>query len=308
MRFSVIATVYNEEKSIVGFLESITKQSRRPDEFIIVDGGSKDKTVEKIKEFSRRHDWIKVFVKKGANISQGRNLAIKKARNEYVVGADAGCRMEKNNLKNITKPFEEGYDVVSGNWKPTYDNIKQEAMARVLYPDLDSPITKKRFLPSSRNIAFKKSCWKKVGGYPENLYTGEDTLFNLKLKEIGCRFHLAKNAIVYWKMREDYRKFWKQFYLYGKGDKKAGNLSNFRLNGMLNLFMVMGFWAWLLLSLITFFLGNPYFLLVFPLALIYFFSGGIRTAKKSGKIAMLYYGSVAFLIKRVAYVTGATFS
>ena len=41
------------------------------------------------------------------------------------------------------------------------------------------------FLPSGRSIAFKKSAWKEVGGYPENLYTGEDTLFDLKLKEKG---------------------------------------------------------------------------------------------------------------------------
>ena len=48
---SFITTVYNEEDSIVEFLESLKGQTRLPSEIIIVDGGSKDRTFEMIEEF-----------------------------------------------------------------------------------------------------------------------------------------------------------------------------------------------------------------------------------------------------------------
>ncbi|RLG16029.1 glycosyltransferase, partial [Nanoarchaeota archaeon] len=44
MKVSLICTVLNEEDTIEDLLKSIIKQTRRPDEFVIVDGGSKDKT------------------------------------------------------------------------------------------------------------------------------------------------------------------------------------------------------------------------------------------------------------------------
>ena len=242
MKFSAIATVYNEGKNIKKFLESVLKQTKLPDEFVIVDGGSADNTVKIMRDFAKKHKWLKVHVKK-CNIAEGRNIAIKKAKNEIIVGVDAGCKMHKDNFRNITKPFEKGHEFVGGAWIPTYKNTKQEAMARALYPDLEKKITSKRFTPSSRNIAFKRSCWKKAGGYPEHLYTGEDTLFNLNMIGAGCRYYLAKDAKVYWEMRKNYKYFWKQFYQYGKGDKEAGNLHNFRLNGMMNLLIALGFWV-----------------------------------------------------------------
>ena len=49
MRVSFIATVYNVEDLIGALLRSIAAQSRKPDEIIIVDGGSRDHTVAQIK-------------------------------------------------------------------------------------------------------------------------------------------------------------------------------------------------------------------------------------------------------------------
>ena len=60
-----------------------------------------------------------------------------------------------------------------------------------------------------------------MGGYPENLYTGEDTLFNSKLEQAGFTFKVANKAIVYWRMRPNLKKWLKQFYLYGRGDGQA---------------------------------------------------------------------------------------
>ena len=75
-----------------------------------------------------------------------------------------------------------------------------------------------KFLPSSRSVAFKKKCWELVSGYPEWLYTAEDTIFDLNLKKIGCNFVFAPKSVVYWKTRQDLKSALKQYHLYGKGD------------------------------------------------------------------------------------------
>ena len=51
MKVSLITTVFNEEKTITPFLKSVLVQIRKPNEIIIVDGGSTDFTVKKISEF-----------------------------------------------------------------------------------------------------------------------------------------------------------------------------------------------------------------------------------------------------------------
>ena len=51
MKYSVVATTYNDSLDIIKYLEDISNQSYPPDEIVIADGGSKDDTVEKIKQF-----------------------------------------------------------------------------------------------------------------------------------------------------------------------------------------------------------------------------------------------------------------
>ncbi len=79
MQVSVVATVYNEQKSIGRLLASLAEQTRLPDEVVICDGGSTDETVRLIREWAEAQGGclgeVKVFVEPGANISRGRNAA-----------------------------------------------------------------------------------------------------------------------------------------------------------------------------------------------------------------------------------------
>ena len=78
VNISLICTVKNEEDTTLDWLASLEKQSRLPDEVIIVDGGSTDRTVDLIKEFMRNSKLnIRLIVAPGVNIAQGRNIAIK---------------------------------------------------------------------------------------------------------------------------------------------------------------------------------------------------------------------------------------
>lgn len=229
MKVAFITTVLNEEKNILSYLNSILSQSRRPDEIIIVDGGSKDKTVEiikdrvsKIKSDSLKNK-IKVLVKNG-NRSVGRNEAIKNAESEIIACSDAGCVLDKNWLRNITKPFKsKDVEVVAGYYKGIANSIFEKSLLPyvLIMPDKVKP---NNFLPSGRSVAFKKDVWVKVGGFPQKLSSNEDYVFARKLKKIGAKIVFRKNAIVNYTPRKNVIEAFRMFFNYAKGDSEAGIL------------------------------------------------------------------------------------
>src|SRR3990167_1785062 len=117
---SLVCTVLNEEEYVEKLIDSVASQSMLPDEFIIVDGQSKDFTQKliksKISQYSKKLN-IKLLVKKG-NRSIGRNEGIRIATNKIILITDSGCILEKNWVKNIVKSFKKkSVDVVAGYYK-----------------------------------------------------------------------------------------------------------------------------------------------------------------------------------------------
>ena len=126
MQASLICTFYNEQDSIGDFIDSISKQKVKPSEVILVDGGSTDRSVKivnkKIRQYLGKLQ-IKLFTKDG-NRSVGRNEAVRKSSHEIILCSDAGCTLDVNWVKEISKPFKnKKVDVVSGFYKPSFKNI-----------------------------------------------------------------------------------------------------------------------------------------------------------------------------------------
>jgi len=220
---TVIATVLNEAGSILGLLESLQRQTRRPDAVIIVDGGSTDGTVDVLREWESAGKLpLRVIEAPGANISRGRNIAISAAETEIIAGTDAGTRLEPDWLQNLMAPFEQDPppDVVAGFFVADPQTIFETALGATTLPLADD-VNPDRFLPSSRSIAFRKSVWQNLGGYPEWLDFCEDLLFDLWLREDGYRIRFAPNATAHFRPRQSLRQFFWQYFRYARGDGKA---------------------------------------------------------------------------------------
>ena len=242
MKISLIVTVLNEARSLPALLDSIAAQTRQPDEVIICDGGSTDDTLDLLR--SERRFPMRIIERPGSNISQGRNAAIAEAHGEVIASTDAGVRLDPDWLEKLVEPLtitltlprqqptwlkarssvvssaREGRGVSAGFFMPDGHTPFELAMGATVLPQLED-VQPEKFLPSSRSVAFTKAAWQTVGGYPEWLDYCEDLVFDFALLEKYRPFAFAPGAIEHFKPRGSLKSFFRQYYLYARGDGKA---------------------------------------------------------------------------------------
>lgn len=221
MRNALIMTVKNEAEALARLFETLSLQTKSPDEIIVADGGSTDDTVKLLRAAAPQFR-LRVLECPGANISHGRNAAIRETTCEIVASMDAGVRLDPHWFERLTEPFTQPDppDVVSGFFLPDPHGAFETALAATTLPELRD-IKPETFLPSSRSVAFRKSAWEKIRGYPEWLDYCEDLIFDFDLKRAGFRFQFVPDALVYFRPRPTLGKFFRQYYLYARGDGKA---------------------------------------------------------------------------------------
>jgi glycosyltransferase involved in cell wall biosynthesis len=220
---TVVATVRDEVGAIDGFLDALAAQTRAPDEVIVVDGGSTDGTVDVLQARALAWSALRVVQADGATISEGRNRGIGEATGSIVAVTDAGAEAEATWLERIVEPLEQdrATAVSSGWFRPGGRTWFERSLAATITPHL-AEVRAETFLPSSRSVAFRPEWWARVGGYPEWLTHCEDLVFDLDLRREGAVFAFAPDAVVTWSARSSLRRFFRQYYLYARGDGVGG--------------------------------------------------------------------------------------
>jgi arylsulfatase A-like enzyme/glycosyltransferase involved in cell wall biosynthesis len=248
MRISLIATVRNEAGTIREFVDSLLEQTRKPDEILIVDGASTDGTREILEGYAT-HGLLRV-ISQPCNIAEGRNLGIAAATGTHLAVTDAGCRVNADWLAQIERCFQSDCtpDVVAGNFRfETHTPFEEAVVFATFQPNRDQSGTA-RYYPSSRSVAFTKAAWEKAGGYPEWLYAAEDTLFNIRMRQLGLRFVFCRDAIVRWRPRETWRALARQRINFSRGNARVGigttgYLTNLQVHGLFVLLLLGSLWV-----------------------------------------------------------------
>ena len=122
---SIIIPAYNVENYIDDCLESVLNQTYKDYEIIIVNDGSTDGTLDVLRKYEKKYDFIKVI--DNTNHGQGyeRNLALKEAKGEYVFFLDSDDFIEPVTLEvAVNKIKEDKSDFVVFDWK-YYSNSKK---------------------------------------------------------------------------------------------------------------------------------------------------------------------------------------
>jgi glycosyltransferase involved in cell wall biosynthesis len=213
---SLVTTVFNDWKGVQLFFERIAAQTRKPDEIIIVDAFSKDGTWDILQAEARRKDrpWKMVTWQERCNVARGRNLAIRASSNGIIASTDIGCDWEPEWLDELVTPLllQPEVEVVIGSWAcpkswATTEWAKTEYAIR--------PSMKLEALPNSqgvsRSIAYRKTAWEKVGGYPEDLtLAADDTCFDFLTKKQQLTRASAPRIRCYWHRHNELKDFLKE--------------------------------------------------------------------------------------------------
>ncbi len=117
--FSVITVVKDDEKNIIKTLKSIKNQTYTNFEYIIIDGNSKDKTVQKLMKFENQINYL--LSEKDNGIYFAMNKGLKISKGKIIIFVNSGDMLTKNALKIIKQKFDyHKFDFVFGTVKRHY--------------------------------------------------------------------------------------------------------------------------------------------------------------------------------------------
>jgi len=207
MKVSVIIPTLNVEKSIEGLLKNLIEvQILKPDEIIVIDSSSQDRTVEIAKSYGCKTIVIK---KEEFNHGGTRTLAGKKAiGNILVYFTQDAYPYNEYALENLIKVFEKDEKIVCayGRQIPYEDtNIYGKFMRYFNYPETSFIKTyedrhkfgRKTVFFSNSFSAYRKEVLENVGWFKENLISYEDIYIVAKILLEGYKIAYIADAIVY---------------------------------------------------------------------------------------------------------------
>lgn len=266
LMFTLVTTVLNDREGCAAFFIQMEAQTYLPDEIVIVDGGSKDGTWEFLQKYKPNQPYsLRVIQEIGCNVARGRNLAIAKAKYDIIVSTDIGCTWENQWLEDLVKPLfaDSKLEAVMGSWQVRREDLKSN-WARSEYTLLKGLkfIANPTSHASSRSIAYRKSLWEKIGGYPEDLtLAGDDMVFALLLHQKTNCVTSAPIPRCYWERPVTLKSFCKEARRNFRGGGEAGIWLDYGL-------MVGGR---LLLEPLLLFIGLVCLLFAFPIWIVSLF-------------------------------------
>jgi glycosyltransferase involved in cell wall biosynthesis len=195
---SVIAPNLNEVDNLFTFLGSLSLQTLRDFEIIVVDGGSTDGSLFVLMEFRhllrKRNVELKVFLNKKRNLGFIRNLGAKHAKGDILFHCNTDNYLEPQLLKKVAEYYKEHHELasLSGRVYPLGTSIIAHLgyqlfdLLRFLFTCAPMPI--KKYRPSGNFMSIRANVFRDVGGYPE-VTVNEDGLFGQKLDPYVARNH-----------------------------------------------------------------------------------------------------------------------
>ena len=171
--FSIITVVLNNKKTIKRCIQSVLSQKFKNFEYIIIDGGSKDGTLEIIKEYKNK-GINKIISKKDKSMWSAMNKGIKISNGEIICMLNSDDYFTENALAIVAKYFRK-YDL-----DYFFGAVKKRKVFHNFNPEF---IDYKFNCYPSHSISFfvKKKIHKDLGNYDESLKYCADYSFFFKL-------------------------------------------------------------------------------------------------------------------------------
>lgn len=181
---SVVMPSYNSEKHIAESIQSIIDQTFTDWEFIIVDGHSKDKTIEIIEGFMAKDSRIKLLYDEGKGIGPALNIGCATARGEYIARMDTDDISLSERLEKEVKYLAKHPKTAMVSCSAQYINDNGDSLG-YMFPYTHQHHLKKNITSVLHpGVVMRKSIFDKSGGYPP-IKRSEDLMLWYKIIKYG---------------------------------------------------------------------------------------------------------------------------
>lgn len=220
MKFSVIVPVYNRISEVEDLLESLDKQTVKNFEVLLVEDGSTQPCGFVADRYKDTLD-VKYYFKSNEGRSIARNYGIEHAEGDYFVFFDSDCVIPPSYFETLENLLTNSYIDCYGGPDAAHDSFTttQKAINYAMTSFLTTggirggKIRLEKFVPRSFNMGYSRNVWEKVGGFREMF--SEDIDMSTRIRQGGFDATLFRDVPVWHKRRVDFKKFFRQVYVFG---------------------------------------------------------------------------------------------
>jgi glycosyltransferase involved in cell wall biosynthesis len=189
-KVSVVTSVYNGEDYFDRAVLGILAQNFDDFEFVLVDDGSSDRTLEKLQELAQQDPRVRVFSPGRLGAAAAYNYGVTQARGEYIARQDFDDRSYPDRLRLQVALLDAHPEVgLVGGYCVLVDERRGERYVRMPPTEHEAILpAMARYVPIDHTLAtFRRRVWIEAGGYPivNNLI---DLRFYLRVAKLGWRF------------------------------------------------------------------------------------------------------------------------
>lgn len=218
MKYSFIIPVYNRPDEVDELLDSLTRQTLRDFEVVVVEDGSVIPCREVVSKYADRLT-VHYYNKENSGPGQTRNYGVERANGEYMLILDSDCILPEDYLEEVEAELRaKKADAFGG---PDRAHHSFTDVQKAINYAMTSFFTtggirggKKKldkFYPRSFNMGIRKDVYQALGGFSKMRF-GEDIDFSIRIFKAGYACRLFPEAWVWHKRRTDLMKFFKQVH------------------------------------------------------------------------------------------------
>lgn len=216
--YSLIIPLYNRPQEIEELLQSLTQQTFRDFEIIVVEDGSAETGAAACDRYAAKMN-IRYFYKENEGPGVARNFGCEKANTDFFIFLDSDCLVPADYLKKLDIARKRKHFDAFGGPDAAHDSFT--SVQKAINYSMTSLFTTggirgsknavEKFHPRSFNMGISRQVFEKTGGF-STLRFGEDIDFSIRIVAAGFKSVLVQECFVYHKRRIDFRKFFKQVF------------------------------------------------------------------------------------------------
>ncbi len=219
-KYSVIVPVYNRIDEVDDLLRSLSLQTMKDFEVIIVEDGSTQPCGETVERYRPNLD-VSYYYKENEGRSIARNYGIERSKGSYLIFFDSDCVIPPTYFETLDQRLTEkpldcfgGPDAAHESFTPTQKAISFAMTSFLTTGGIrGGKVQLEKFVPRSFNMGYSRQVYDCVGGFREMF--SEDIDMSTRIRQAGFSIGLIRDAGVYHKRRIDLKKFWRQVHVFG---------------------------------------------------------------------------------------------